>query len=218
MLVGLLLLLCVCHGKNNNKKANLTKNQQLAILWGLIRLERSLSHRTEVIGITECMRWSGLLLVLANPWCLLYAELSGSFGSEIYWTSPPPTFRRLRSSVCLYRVINVYFIFIQPTQERMDFWSWSLTPAWCPPSPPSLLCLPYLPPLFLRQPSCSALMRGHPQLLEWRKGDTEKKRKHISQQFSSQACKLILFLLPFTFFQCDFSGSGWVEFTFIVTC
>lgn len=79
-----------------------------------------------------------------------------------------------------------------------------------PPSPPSLLHSPYLPPWFLRQPSCSALMKGHPQLLEWRKGDTEKKRKHISQQLSSQACKLILFLLLFTFFQCDFSGSGWV--------
>lgn len=97
VLVGLLLLLCVCHGKNNNKKANLMKNQQLAIWCCLIRLEGSLFRGTEVIGITECLRWSGLLLVLANTWCLLYAELSGSFGSEIYWTSPSLTSRRLRS-------------------------------------------------------------------------------------------------------------------------
>lgn len=72
-----LTLVCLPWKKTTIKKANLIKNQQLAIRWCLIRLEESLLHRTEVRGITECMRWSGLLLVLANTGCLLYTELLG---------------------------------------------------------------------------------------------------------------------------------------------
>ena len=40
---------------------------------------------------------------------------------------------------------------------------------------------------------------------------------HISrEQYLNQTCKLISFLLPLhnLFFQCDFPGSGWLEFTF----
>lgn len=52
-----------------------------------------------------------------------------------------------------------------------ELWSWSSALARCPLSLPSLLHSPYLLPLFMRQPSCSALMRGHLTLLGWREGD-----------------------------------------------
>lgn len=97
VLVGLLLLLYVCHGKKQQLKSKPDEEPAASNTVMFDPAGRVSVHGTEVIGITECMRWSGLLLVLANTWCLLYAELSGSFGSEIYWTSPSLTFGRLAS-------------------------------------------------------------------------------------------------------------------------
>lgn len=63
------------------------------------------------------------------------------------------------------------FIFSQSARERMNFEVEALHLSSCPLSLPSLLHSPYLLPLFMRQPSCSALMRGHLKLLGWREGD-----------------------------------------------
>lgn len=63
------------------------------------------------------------------------------------------------------------FIFIQSAQERMNFEVEALTLSLSPLSLPSFLHSPYLLPLFMRQPFCSAPMRGHLKLLGWREGD-----------------------------------------------
>lgn len=140
----------------------------------------------------ECMSCGGFLLVFGKHVVpsLFYAKLGGSLGflldkspSLIFGRREKVTVRRLKSLACLYRVINVhlYFhIFIQSAQERMNFEVEALHLSLSPLSPPSLLHSPYLLPLFMRQPSCSALMRGHLKLQGWKEGDEDAE---ISQHF-----------------------------------
>lgn len=183
VIVGLLLLLRVCHGKT--KKANLTscREEQTFPSWIVLfgTTEESLLHQLEVRNERVHEVWwlvAGVGKHLVPS--LFYAELGGSLGVRwFYWTSlslifgrrEKVTVRRLKSLVCLYRVINVHLYFHTIYTRENELWRWSSTLAWCPLSLPSLLHSPYLLPLFTRQPSCSALMRGHLKLLGWREGD-----------------------------------------------
>lgn len=162
-------------------------------------------------GVACCSCWQ-------TPGAFLYAELNGSFGSEIYWTRPSLTFWETQIlSVFVQGDKCVLYFHTTYTRENGLLKLKRYTSLVSPLSsiPPSFT----LPPPFVSEAAilfCSNEGTSTAAGMEER-GHWEEK-KTLSQQLSSQACKLILFLLPFTFFQCDFSGSGWVEFTFIVTC
>lgn len=107
---------------------------------------------------------------------LFYAELGGSLGVRFIGHAPLWYLGQGRLAVTEISRVFVQgdtctpLFFIPFTEERMNFEAEAPHRPRCPLSPPSLLHSPYLLPLFARQPSCSALMRGHPKLLGWRKG------------------------------------------------
>lgn len=171
------------------------------------------------------MRCGGCVLVLANTWCLPFSMLS--WGALEKWdpvTGPAPLWC-LGEEGGSVRQLKIFSVFVQ-CGGHTPLFSYSRnererTLHWCPLSHPSLLHSPYLLPLFMWQPYCSALMRGHLKLLGWRGGGgTGHCDKfafwHLPEQLLNQTRKLILsfcFLL-----QCDFPDSGWVEFKTLVTC
>lgn len=234
VLVGLLLLLPrVCHGETEESKPD-------KLLWGTSifylffffswtvlfdTTEGSLFHQLEVRNDRVHEVWwlvAGVGKHLVPS--LFYAELGGSLGVRFIGHAPLWYLGHSRHVVTEISRVFVQgdtctpLFFIPFKEEKMNFEAEGPHGPRCPLSPPSLLHSPYLLPLFARQPSCSALMRGHPKLLGWRKGGPGL--THFSKCHQRGHCtrdvgwSSFCFLCIFFFFQCDFPGSGWVEFTF----
>lgn len=166
----------------------------------------------------ECMRCGGLFPAPSQIF-IFYAELGGLFlGSDgfieraphwHFWTGD-------LTRVCtgwLHVHLSFFFFFLSPlppptthTHTHKTIFlkrEWTLKAeeaprlARCPLSPPPLLHSPYLPPLFARQPPCSALMRGHPPLLGWRKGGVSPERSRDTRHVG---CLLFFCFLCIFFF------------------
>lgn len=60
-------------------------------------------------------------------------------------------------------------------------------------------------------------MRGHLPLLGWRKGGVSPERSCDTRRVGHFLCFCFICIFPPPF-QCDFSGSGWVEFYILATC
>lgn len=192
--------------------------QQLFFLVGLCCLTRVEGLCSIGLESKECMRCGGLFPAPSQIF-IFYAELGGLFFGEwrIYRTRSSLTFLDRRSHACLYRVITCtpFFFFFVPltspehTHTHKTIFQkreWTLKAeeaprrARCPLSPPPLLHSPYLPPLFARQPPCSALMRGHPPLLGWRKGGVSPERSRDTRHVGCLLffCFLCIFFFSFS--------------------
>lgn len=197
----------------------------------LTRVEGSLFRRVRKQRVHEVW-W--LVSGAFSDFFLFYTDLDifflgrggewGGGGDDGCVTRTPQWHLRTGELACLYRVVTcTHFIFVPATPKRTHTTifqkrEWTLSAeeaprrAWCPLCPPPLLHSPYLPPLFARQPPCSARMRGHPPLLGWRKGVVWPERSGVTRRAGYSLC--FCFLCIFSPFQCDFPGSGWVEMTF----